>query len=351
MYKKVIAILVASILFLNTCENAEALTYSPITANNVEDILAMVGEVRFSEDIKVLQRPKTNTIGLTSLTEMYVPVSTEIRGMKLSEMNMYYKSVVTYIYKNKDGEFFSFEWTRHFATAYAEHPEGFRQYASFEEFAAIRNFGYYGDTSEQIVERNGITYGILDKLDSNTGKFRGYLITWAQYGESFEASIPTGVSLDEAIHFCYVRPVNSWEIYGKAVSVSIQGMEEVSILDNEGNEILVEDDVLYKINPSANPDTSLQSEDTEQDKTRIGYRWLIDEDSLRYQYVLNSEEEYTFQAEGVISTPEVLVKYFEGGEVISNEDYTQAFTEQNSNRFELTVMPKDQKDVLMPIKE
>ncbi len=348
MYKKIIAILVVSILFINTCENAKALTYSSITASNVEDILGMVGEVRFIEDISVSQMAGSNNDGLISLTEMYVPATTEIRGMKLSKIDMQVASNVSYIYKNEVGEFFPFIWTRHFAMEYPEHAQDFSKFSSFEDFAATYRFENIAAECTQIVERGGITYGVIELRGiDGTGDFRGYSVSWAQYGEVFETYIPIGVSLDEAIDFCYVRPVNSWEIYGEAVSVSIQGMEDVSILDNEGNEILVEGDVLYKINP----DISLQSQDTEQDKTRIGYRWLINEDSLRYQYVLNSEEEYTFQAEGIVSTPEVLVKYFEDSEVISTDDYTQALAKQRSNRFELTVSPKAQKDSLMPIAE
>lgn len=165
-----------------------------------------------------------------------------------------YASVYGTHYSNNTERRIPFNWARHFAREYAyaiaNETDDFAEYSSFEDFSATMNFNKYGRVSTQIIERNGIIYGVVGNQGDN-GELISNIISWAHYGESFVAYMPADIPLDDAIDFCRVEPMNTWEIKGDAVSVSVQGMESVGIIDSLGSNIVIEDNTIYRLGPAA----------------------------------------------------------------------------------------------------
>jgi len=182
--------------------------------------------------------------------------------------------------------------------------------------------------------------------DSNT-------VYWSQHGYEFEADLPTHFT-DEEIHvFCNVQPISSWEIEGNALSLTIQGMESVKIFCEDGKEIArrrsgstiafsnrIELEVLYKI--------------LDEGYDTVGYRWIADDtqppllnaigehsgDFMPQKHRFAMEPgEYTFHAEGVIGEPDLVVKHFEYGELISIVEFGELLAGQPVSGFTLTVTP------------
>ena len=189
------------------------------------------------------------------------------------------------------------------------------------EFDNVHSHFGRGAIAEYVEEHNGITYGITE-WNNRDGEFDGYIVSWRQHGRNFGACLPADFTLPDIFAFCNAVPITTWELSGDAVSVSIQGMEEVGVIDGEGMEIIAEDDVLYRVDGGG--------------MERIGYRWLTDEGAERYQYVLEPGE-YQFSAVGGGSGAELLVKHFEAGEVVSELDYTETVAGKAGSRFILTV--------------
>ena len=178
-----------------------------------------------------------------------------------------------------------------------------------------------GEVKGYWVEHNGIDYAVTEWACHHTGEFDGYMLWWVQHGQSFRVSVPACFTLDEALAFAYAVPVTTWQLDGDAVSISIQGMADVTIQDANGNEIIAMDDMLF--------DTNME---------KIGYRWLIDEAAQRYQYVLQYGT-YTFLAANVISSPGLLINHFESGEIISSVDYTEKLAMSSFDEFSVVVTP------------
>jgi len=204
------------------------------------------------------------------------------------------------------------------------------------EYAATKMFDR-GATTEQIIEHNGITYGVTEWECLDTGEFIRYRIGWAQHGQTFSARIPTGFTLEEALAFSYARPIDAWELCGDAISVSIQGMNNVRIFENPdgiaafgstGNEIIASGNGLYR--------SGAVGFSAGGGMERVGYRWLIDEATHRYQYVLQPGA-YEFHVTGRNGQPQLLVQHFAYGDRVASTDYSGKLAAQNANEFLLAV--------------
>ena len=324
MLKKTCLLLIIMFLFLSACSN-DSLEVSnvdpdgseqtqpnifpsvpmPYSYENEDELLAGVGMTKFGESINPQGRTSMDIEALQGLKELYKPgyikpdfVFTGMAVWYINRVAFYYDDIET-------GEHTLFNW--------------YQSTIPLED-AVTSDFGR-GAAAEYIEERNGITYGVVELNDFEADEHVAYGVSWAQHGQVFRVSIPASFTLEEVLTFCDAQPIDAWELDGDAVSASIQGMENVSIYNGDNN-IIAEDDVLYRANTSGNME-------------RVGYRWLIDKDTSRYQYVLEPGA-YTFNADGVISNPELLVKHFETGEIVSNADYSK---ELSGQPFSLTVTP------------
>jgi len=172
------------------------------------------------------------------------------------------------------------------------------------------------------IEHNGITYAVGERRCHLTGEFDGYMIAWVQHGQSFTANTPAHFTLTEALAFSYAVPITTWQLDGDALSVSVQGMSDVTIHDSAGNEIIAIDDMLFR--------------EINGDMEKVGYRWQISERSQRYQYVLQPGR-YLFFIEGVVSEPGLLVKHFEGGEISSSKDFAEELGSGYFNALTITI--------------
>ena len=282
---------------------------------SVELLLSSVSMVKFSEFSESDYRdPKATFFAFRGLSEFYVPGYIK-HGLKLSSICVEYVHIINSQYDNEEnGKYAGYlEWNRYVS------PEN-----------ATRDFFYRGASEEYWEERNGVNYAVTEWVKRATQEPDGFLIAWTQHGQSFLASLPPSYTLDEALAFCDLQPVEAWELWGDAVSVSVQGIDGVSILDDSGAAITESEGVLYRINAD--------SGETE----RIGYKWLIDEDSSRYQYVLEPGE-YSFSADKIKKGAGLLVKHFESGDVVSSVDYAKKLSSQSAKPLylEVTTNPND----------
>ena len=287
-----------------TSSNAHFMIPFPDMYESNDELLLNVGAVKFSELDKSQIEPLTIE-PLEGLMELYKPgylkpsfVANGIAVAYINRITLYYLNAAT------------------------EEVVGFIWQMSIPAENATEGYFDRGAAAEYIEEYNGITYGVTEWVNE-TGEHTRYLVSWAQYGQTFSASLPASFTLEEVLAFCYAQPIEAWELLGDAVSVSIQGMENVNIYDDGYNAIIVEDDILYKDDGHGNMD-------------RVGYRWLIDESTSRYQYVLEPNE-YIFSSDNAISEPELLLKYFEAGECVYEEDYTEVLTEEFLTQFSLSI--------------
>jgi hypothetical protein len=286
---------------------------------NNDELLLNIGAAKFSEFDKSSYNPKTIE-ALQGLTALYEPgyikqdfTMTGITVAYVHRLTLRYRQVIA-------GEFADFDWARHVPA----------------ENATIAFLGR-GASAEYIEERNGITYGVTEWANE-TGELDGYMVGWAQHGQTFTANLTASFTLEEVFTFCDAQPIEAWELLGDAISVSIQGMENVSVYDDEDNAIVIEDDIVYKINGGVPGGANMG---------RIGYRWLIDESASRYQYVLEPNE-YIFHAGNAISEPELLVKHFADGECVSEASYTKTPAGDSFTQFSLSVTPNPADNTFNP---
>jgi len=194
-----------------------------------------------------------------------------------------------------------------------------------------------GEIAGYMLEHNGIEYAVTEWVDRNTQEPAGYAIIWVQHGYGFTTSATAGVTLEEALAFSYAVPIESWQLDGDAVSVSIQDMEDVTIValsDGIGRsgirqEIRRSGDNLYLVGTARDGGLEL-----------IGYRWLIDAAANRYQYVL-APGIYEFRASGATINSELLVRHFEAGEVALITDFTAEVSDPDVTEFTMIVTPDE----------
>jgi len=239
MYKRLFGLTLALLLLLASCENVvtieqpeEEASFSPsylwASSRDVDGVLANVGRVRFNEIITPEIRMWQFNSEYASLSELFVP-HTLRDGMELAYVNIYGIHSMNFIYHDEFGEKNLFTWLRTVPIEYA-----------------VESMFSRGAVAESIVEHNGITYGITEWDNPESG-LDVIWASWEQHGQSFMMTFSSSFAMDEILDYCYVVPVFSWELQGDAVSASIQGMGEVSIFDGQGNEIIVIDSVLYRI--------------------------------------------------------------------------------------------------------
>ena len=277
---------------------------------SLENVLYSVGMAKFNENLD-MDEWEARLPGLESLTVIYEP-SLIKNGVNFRDMQgIGSNSLDTTYDSDGDDMWILFTWHR----------------ASSPDKAVTARFNR-GAVAEYIEEHNGITYGITEWLYPNSDELQGYGVGWAQYDQRFSAVFPTSFTMPEIFDFCNVVPIHTWELDGDAVSVSIQGVGDVFIVDGEGNVITEEDGMLYR------------------NGNRIGYRWLIDEEKSRHQYVLEPGE-YAFDVSGAICKPRLIVKHFAAGKCVSNVDYTKKFRWRKVSRFLLTITPKPEENELL----
>jgi len=164
---------------------------------------------------------------------------------------------------------------------------------------------------------------------------------WTQHGYMFEASVPARLNMADVVSFEDAQPVDAWELRGDAVSVSIQGMADVTILGEGGGEIagiatqrgrrwlwMVGEHFLYS-----------------DDNERIGYQWPIDADASRYQSVLEPGA-YTFRASGATGEPGLVVRHFINGIEVSTVDFAPELSRQDFSGFTVTVTAEPERGSL-----
>ncbi|MCL2366576.1 MAG: hypothetical protein FWC75_05950 [Oscillospiraceae bacterium] len=164
----------------------------------------------------------------------------------------------------------------------------------------------------------------------------------AQHGYEFRVRVPTNIFTEQEIYdFSYAQPIIAWELQGNMISVSLQGVEGISVFSGDNNRIIRESTstvftradfpltravydhhTLYKLNG--------------ENLHRVGYSWLVDAELGRYQYVLMPGM-YTFRADGISGTPGLTVRHFDGGEAVSVVDYSDRLIAENASGFYLTV--------------
>ena len=331
MLKRIYLLLISMLFLLSGCaENAVinpdepeqsspifAMTPAPDGYIDDDELLSKMGMVKFSELYESKELVGANK-ALQELEELYKPSYLEL-GLTESGITVFYQAWISLNYDDSvTEERVNFKWGR---------------YIPVEN--ATKNFFDNGATKAYMEERNGITYAIMEWGDRETNELIAYEVGWAQYSQVFRAILPASFTLDEVLAFCDAQPVEAWELQGNAISVSIQGMETVSIIYDDANDaIIVEDDVLYRVNGGA-------------DMEKIGYRWLVDESASRYQYVLEPGE-YIFQADNPIGEPGLLVKHFEAGACISEVDYHKTLQGHSLTQFSLRVTPNPANNSLTP---
>ena len=326
MPKKTFVLLISMLFIISGCSgnspdqtppDALSMLPRPSIYKDSEELLLNICAVKFSElDKSHMKRLTIEPLqGLNALYEPgYMKSSFTVYGVSVAYINfltLHYKDTAT------TEEVIGFDWI---------------QYILAEN--ATKEFFGRGESAAYIEERNGITYAITEWPDSETGEFARYMVGWAQHGQTFRGYLPASFSLEEVLAFCDAQPIETWELLGDAVSVSIQGMGDVSIYDDEGNTIIVEDNLLYRVNGDGG-------------RERIGYRWLINENASRYQYVLEPNE-YIFHAENTISEPALLVKHFAAGECVNKADYTKKLKGEYRSQFSLSVTPNPAEYTLTP---
>jgi len=169
---------------------------------------------------------------------------------------------------------------------------------------------------------------------------------WSQHGYEFMAHIPARLPAEDAYDlinaFLNPQPVLAWEIQGNAISVSVQGMENVTIFDEGGREIA--GNLITERNPSINtfPYTIHNIEPyslyrgSGESLDQVGYSWLVSASPSRRQYVLEPGI-YTFHVDGITRRSELLVRHFYNSEVVSSVDFSDKLTDRNISSITLTV--------------
>jgi hypothetical protein len=175
-------------------------------------------------------------------------------------------------------------------------------------------------------------------------------IGWVQHGQRFSAYFnPLDFTEHELYDFAYAQPVIAWQLQGNAVSVSVQGVENVRISDEFDYEIV--------LGPEATPRAgvfrignihhgtwlnhrTLYSIDGENRRV-VGYRWRVNEELDRWQYVLEPGT-YIFRFENT-NNGEVglLIRHFVDHEIISEVDLSEELIGHDTDDFTIKVTPTD----------
>ena len=171
---------------------------------------------------------------------------------------------------------------------------------------------------------------------------------WEQHGYEFQINFPENLFTDQELYdFSYAQPVVAWELQGNAVSVSIQDLENVRIFYEGRYEIGIEPTYIpvgirhnYLIGRHLLEHHTLYRIDGEN-RSVIGYRWSLDAELDRWQYVLEPDT-YTFHVEGVIrGEVGLLVRHFDDHEIVLSVDYGAELAGQDFTSFTITVTPTD----------
>jgi len=169
---------------------------------------------------------------------------------------------------------------------------------------------------------------------------------WTQHGYEFEVSILAMFPEEEAYELTRAlldpQPFTSWELQGNAVAVSIRGKESVSIFDEWGNKINYNETVTNFdfLNVFSSMSRALGHHvlyGTYEDATvRVGYSWLLDEDTFSRQFVLKPGT-YTFIVDGIIGEPRLVVRHFYNREVVSIVGFSRYLAGQDFTSFTVMV--------------
>ncbi|MCL2367336.1 MAG: hypothetical protein FWC75_09945 [Oscillospiraceae bacterium] len=297
--------------------------FAPVETETEEEWLANVGKVKFYENMTPDLASSWNFMPF-DMTELFVP-DTGRGDLELSRIWAMGLNSVNFSYSYRDARNrISISWDRHWGSDVPA-----REAAE----ASIM----LGPISYEIVTHDGTMFGFA-RFSCVFGGPDIYRVDWAQYGKKFTISIPVTFPRNEIFEIARMKQLEAWELDGDAVSVSIQGMENVRIFEQSanrefleatrqtampGDELIVIGDALYR-------------GDLGRSMERVGYRWLIDENLGRYQYVLMPGM-YTFRADGLSGTPGLTVRHFDGGEAVSVVDYSDRLIAENASGFYLTV--------------
>ena len=289
---------------------------------SVENVLHSAAMLKFNEGIDQAEW-RRRRVGLENLTALYEP-AVVMDGANFIQISAVAGNSVDFVFDERS----IFSWSRNTPV----------------ENAVTAMFGR-GAIYDRIEEHNGITYGISEFTGRGSGGF--FNICWTQHGKSFRVALSSDYTLEQALAFAYAVPIHSWELDGNAVSVIAQGVGELAINDlsraDDQSEIIVEGDALYLRSPGNIFD-------------RVGYRWLIDEQTQRFQYVLKPGE-YAFSittelfaltpAEDFATAdtptrrstpiPELTVTHFTAGQAISRADITETIQSMQSDLVTLLV--------------
>ena len=168
---------------------------------------------------------------------------------------------------------------------------------------------------------------------------------WSQHGYEFEAFVPTDLSEDAYSFIDAIlnpQPVVAWELQGNAISVTIHGLDNITILDKMNNKIIntrTPRDI-YFLNAFSNlynflDHHTLYISDGEN-LTRTGYNWIVTTGTSRRQFVLQPGI-YTFQVDEIIGEPQLLIRHFYNREIVSSVDFTEYLAGQDFTSFTITV--------------
>jgi len=221
----------------------------------------------------------------------------------------------------------------------------------------IFNYSLHNTDLPHRISRHGISFTWYRDRPAGEATFHRQRVEfnaapWWRYhgtrhGYEFVAYMPAELTEKDAYDLINAitnpQPLTTWEFQGNAVSVSIQGMENVTIFDEDGYEIV------SITTPRSSFFTILWSTDHRlehhslyisngESLSRVGYSWLIDADSSRRQYVLKSGT-YTFHVEDVIGNPDLLIRHFAEREIVSSASYRRELRRQSLSSFTVTVTP------------
>jgi hypothetical protein len=178
----------------------------------------------------------------------------------------------------------------------------------------------------------------------------------AQHGTEFSVEYDSrrmDMTEQELYDFSYAQPVETWELQGNAISVSTQGMRNIRIFDEDGNAIAIEATnappglgLLLQRGGSTGHSTLFRGEG--DSRRVVGYRWRVDIDSVRWQYVLKSGT-YVFHADAFPAEVDSLfygeigamVRHFDDHEIVSEVDFTEELVGQDFSGFTIKVTPTD----------
>ena len=316
-------------------------SYAPYGFVDIDDLLSEIATMKFIESPlreEILNHsPEKHEIlmGIEELFEPYI-VRPDLRflgieiwrpgvhfrpNFNLASEIRYSNAPISLSYSNSGSHPTIFQWNRTKADdeyfLLNKTPNPF-----FEARAEWSQYGY--DFYAQFSKEMRTDYGNIDPRIEESQSENGAFFT------------------DEDIQdFCNAKLVCTWELLGNAVSMTVQGMENVRIFDEIGNEIINGDETknyrhFVGITLFRNASGIIE---------KVGYRWQIDEELLRYQYVLEPGV-YTFL---VYSNPNrtaidwrgEYVCHFVAGELVSSIDYSRRNTSATEFTITVTSDPAD----------